>query len=404
MLLHKALPPDELAACLMLMDQESKNWYLSVITSNHSNHSSHEISEPNADRNTAGSTSSTNSDHSTTRLCPQPNADYHNAGSSAEDAEFQPQVGHADAHTAINWNISQPREIEAAGSSAKEAEFISTKFVDSIAHADSNSIDTRHTTKLNTLESIQQTNLAISAAMEALEPDKMTEMMMTLEPATRDWYLSLLTMQDALAHNCSVLDSGSSKHLQSEVCVTNSENLIPLAGFNGPTQWTEGNGYKPTFMQDSITGAMFKVDFEDVDLMTEGLVSNILSLGKLLRKGWAFHLSENGKECYASTPGGAHRIRVELGIDDILRICHSARSGKDRMPLPAQQGSINAVKQSASDASSKFIYEAFFHRSDKKLTHTLRVTKGYIAARINSKQMHVPRLKPETLGCHISNK
>ena len=40
---------------------------------------------------------------------------------------------------------------------------------------------------MNALESIQQASLAISAAMEALEPDSMAEMMMTLEPITRDF-------------------------------------------------------------------------------------------------------------------------------------------------------------------------------------------------------------------------
>ena len=221
--------------------------------------------------------------------------------------------------------------------------------------------------------------------MEALEPNETADMMMALEPETRDWYLSLLATQNMGATNCSVLDSGSSRHLQAEVCVTNSEDLTPLAGFNGSTQWTEGNGYKPAYMQDSITGTNFKVDFEDVDLMTKGLVSNILSLGKLLRKGWSFHLSGSEKEYYANTPGGTHRVQIELSTDAILRMYHDSRTGKERIPLPAQQGSVNSIKQSASEASSKFIHEAFFHRSDDKLTHTLQMTKGYIAAKINSK-------------------
>ena len=221
--------------------------------------------------------------------------------------------------------------------------------------------------------------------MEALEPNETADMMMALEPETRDWYLSLLATQNMGATNCSVLDSGSSRHLQAEVCVTNSEDLTPLAGFNGSTQWTEGNGYKPAYMQDSITGTNFKVDFEDVDLMTKGLVSNILSLGKLLRKGWSFHLSGSEKEYYANTPGGAYRVQIELSTDAILRMYHDSRTGKERIPLPAQQGSVNSIKQSASEASSKFIHEAFFHRSDDKLTHTLQMTKGYIAAKINSK-------------------
>ena len=181
--------------------------------------------------------------------------------------------------------------------------------------------------------------------------------------------------------------------MQSEVCVTHSDDLTPLAGFNGSTQWPEGNGYIPTYMEDDITGRLFKMDFENVDLMTEGLISNILSLGKLLRNGWEFHMTENGKSCYALTPGGAHRVGIKLGIDDILRIQHETRSSAERVPLPEQPGGAHAeasctmhpvhtVTKTASNASSQFIHDCFFHRGDEKLYHTLGVTKGYTQSNI----------------------
>ena len=74
----------------------------------------------------------------------------------------------------------------------------------------------------------------------------------------------------------SVLDSGSAKHLQSTVCVTDSDALTPLSGFDESVQWTEGSGYVPTEMIDEITGTSFKIDVNDVDLMTSKLVSDII--------------------------------------------------------------------------------------------------------------------------------
>ena len=92
-----------------------------------------------------------------------------------------------------------------------------------------------------------------------MQPDVLAEVMMTLEPDVRDWYLSILaTQHDGMSTSGDVLDSGSSRHLQSQICVTDSENLTPLAGFNGTTQWTEGSGYVTAYMEDGITGTSFK--------------------------------------------------------------------------------------------------------------------------------------------------
>ena len=43
------------------------------------------------------------------------------------------------------------------------------------------------------------------------------------------------------------------------------------------------NGYPPVTMTDSISGETFLVDFDDIDLMSGNLLSQILSLGKLLQ-------------------------------------------------------------------------------------------------------------------------
>ena len=111
------------------------------------------------------------------------------------------------------------------------------------------------------------------------------------------------------------------------MCVLDPGSRTPLAGFDGSTQWTEGNGYALFTMQDIISGETFKVDIDDVDLVSENLLSTILFLGKLLRAGWNFHLADYGRNGYGLTPGGAHRVDLQRGLDDILRISHQLRTG-----------------------------------------------------------------------------
>ena len=235
------------------------------------------------------------------------------------------------------------------------------------------------------MDDINQTALrAILAAQEALTDEELALHMMDMEPDIRDWYLSLLASHYENEHgDSSVLDSGSSKHLQRRVCITDNENLTPLAGFNGSIQWTEGNGYVPAHMNDSITGETFKIDMEDVDLMTSDLISNIWSLGKMLKNGWEFHLHNKGKDCYGLTPGGAHRVDINLGLDNILRISHQMRQQRDRVPMP-QQPQINTVKKSTGDATASFLHDSFFHRGDEKIYQTLGVTKGFKQVRIQT--------------------
>ena len=124
-------------------------------------------------------------------------------------------------------------------------------------------------------------------------------------------------------------------------------------------------------MTDSITGTSFELDIDDVDVKTTSLVSNIRSMGKLIKKGWKLHL--NGKDNHAITPGGAHGVDIKLGIDNILRINHQLRKEKERVPLPAHQ--IATIKQSARGATSHFLHDCFFHRSDEKIFQTPGVMK-----------------------------
>ena len=168
------------------------------------------------------------------------------------------------------------------------------------------------------------------------------------------------------------------------MCVLDCDNRTPLAGFDGSTQRTEGNGYLPVTMTDSISGETFLTDFDDVDLMSGNLLSQILSLGKFLRSGWAFHLGNKGEDCYGTTPRGAHRVNIQLGVDDLLRINHELRTGHAVKMLPSQPAAVNAVKRSATDATASFLHGTFFHRSSEKIfrTRALGATKGYTQIRL----------------------
>ena len=327
--MYEYMDPDQMAECLMLLEPGTREWYISLLS-------------------TSNLTKSTD---------------------ACLNDESQIATGIADM-------TSQPNIMNAESNGMNcDANVIGVASQPNIMNAESNGMNC----DANMIDMALQ-------ALQCMEPDCLSEVLMAMGPDTRDWYISLLAQQCANAmENSSVLDSGSSRHLQSEVCVTHQDDLTPLSGFNGSMQWTEGNGYVPVHMQDSITGREFKIDFDNVDLMTDGLISNIWSLGKLLRSGWEFHMSDNGKQCYALTPGGAHRIEVTLGLDDILRVHHKGRDGPERVPLPTQpEQSIHTVKRTADSASSMFLHDCFFHRGDEKLYQTLGVTKGYIQAPVKT--------------------
>jgi hypothetical protein len=190
------------------------------------------------------------------------------------------------------------------------------------------------------------------------------------------WYLALikdwLESGGAVNHatDWSVLDSGSSKHLHSKTHVTDADDRKSLTGFNGSTQWTKENDYLPLMLPDDITGEKAKVDIDNVDTM-DGLSSNILSLGKLLRKGYEFHFTDLGKECHAITPGGAHILRVDLGLDDTMRIEHNIRTGTDATPLPNATHGVNALRRRADAANHSFLHDALNHCSTEKIFQTL---------------------------------
>ena len=174
----------------------------------------------------------------------------------------------------------------------------------------------------------------------------------------------------------SVVDSGSAKHLSRHTHVLNREDRSILTGFDGSNQWTEGNGYLPITITDVNTNNESPLDVEDVDLMSQDLISNILSLGKLLRKGFSFQLIDS-KNCYATTPGGSHKIQLRLGLDDILRMPHGIRQGTAANRMP-----VLALRRSAGDGTYMFLHMVFNHSSAERIFRTLEATNGYKAVRL----------------------
>ena len=124
-------------------------------------------------------------------------------------------------------------------------------------------------------------------------------------------------------------------------------------------------------------------------------MSNILSLGKLLRSGFEFYLTGCGNECYAVSPGGASRIKIILGSDDILQVQHRERLGAKAVRLPTapvkrsiQSSGLAPVMTLArtagmhDDNTSCFFHAVLNHCGDVKIYRTLGVTKGYKQAKL----------------------
>jgi hypothetical protein len=73
------------------------------------------------------------------------------------------------------------------------------------------------------MTSEQVTTSAIVATQEALAPDALALCFLSMDPSTKDWFLSLLTAYHNQSDNdCNALDSRSSKHLQDTMCAINT--------------------------------------------------------------------------------------------------------------------------------------------------------------------------------------
>ena len=191
----------------------------------------------------------------------------------------------------------------------------------------------------------------------------------------------------------SVLDSGSSKHLHPRTHVTNSDDCISLTGFNNSTEWTQGNGYLPLQLYDENSNTTVSADITDADKL-DVVASPVLSMGKMLLDGYKF-IFESPTDLWAYAPGGAHKYRVDLGDDAILRLPHEIRTGKQSRPLPSVPsmlvGESDAPKADAQvyrvtsralqTANGMAFHDIFQHGSMEKVYQTLLHTTGYKACR-----------------------
>ena len=189
----------------------------------------------------------------------------------------------------------------------------------------------------------------------------------------------------------SVLDSGSSRHLSNGTCVTHSDDVVSLTGFNNTVSWTSGNGYLPATLQDVNSDTQVSIDFENADRMNE-LASDMLSMGKLIREDWKFYF-EGPDDCYAVHPSGQFKFKVDLADDDLLRLPHGIRTGKSSVPVskcglvettaPAMsEGSVLHVKRTTEALNGAALHCIFCHRSMEKIYRTLQHTKGYTAQQL----------------------
>ena len=183
----------------------------------------------------------------------------------------------------------------------------------------------------------------------------------------------------------SVLDSGSSKHLSGDTCVTHADDVCSLTGFNNTVSWTDGSGYLPVKLQDAHSNEVVALDFEGADRM-DGLASDVLSMGKLIREHWKFYF-EGPEECYAVHPSGQFKFKVDLSDDDLLRLPHGIRTGKNSVPVhrsslvTSKQCSLH-VKRTAEALNAEMLHSMFCHRSMEQIYRTLQNTQGYIAVRL----------------------
>jgi len=225
---------------------------------------------------------------------------------------------------------------------------------------------------------------------QSMQTEAFAEVLCSYDAESQNHFLDLVGKWYALnvsINKGSVLDSGSSRHLDPRVHVVDPDNVQYLTGFEGSVAWTQGMGYLPLQLHDENTGESFPMDMDGVDKLEE-VVSPVLSMGKLLRLGWTFTFGDFGREMYAVTPSGAHKIRCELGTDDVIRIPHEMRTGSDTAKLPASSPGVLAVnncfavQRTMHQANSEFLHHLLNHASPERVYATLQNTKGYKATRL----------------------
>jgi hypothetical protein len=82
-------------------------------------------------------------------------------------------------------------------------------------------------------------------------------------------------------------------------------------------------------------------------------------------------------------PTGTYTVRLELGMDDIVRLPHMVRTGKHQASLPSTPAAaVHRVTRTLKSVSSQILHELFNHCNAEKVYQTLLHTKGYKAMRL----------------------
>jgi hypothetical protein len=127
-------------------------------------------------------------------------------------------------------------------------------------------------------------------------------------------------------------------------------------------------------------------DVQSVDVM-QNLVHPILLMGSLIRSGYDFFLGDSGKDMYATIPGG-DTVRLELGVDDIVRLPHAIRTGRSKEALlvfpaarteEAKLQSVSAISRTMKEMNGVIMHQVFNHSNRETLYYTLTNTKGFQA-------------------------
>ena len=111
---------------------------------------------------------------------------------------------------------------------------------------------------------------------------------------------------------------------------------------------------------------------------------DIMSLGKLMRANWSFCV-ESADSLVAVTTDKQPRFKVALGDDDILRLPHDMRSGRQSAPLPEilrQKAHVLSAKCAPEALNALLLHVIFLHRDMEKVYKTLMHTHGYVAQRL----------------------
>ena len=169
------------------------------------------------------------------------------------------------------------------------------------------------------------------------------------------------------------LDSGSSRHIHPDAVVTDADHTVSLTGFDSSQQWTSGYGYLPVQFLSRETGATVSQDVQSVVVM-QNLVHPILLMGSLIRSGYDFVLGDSGKDMYATIPGG-DTVRLELGVDDIVRLPHAIRTSRSKEALLVLKlQSVGAISRTMKEMNGVIMHQVFNHSNRETLYYTLTNT------------------------------